>query len=64
MIGRSGEKGSGISVLVARHDDDVYKQVKLKTVVDGEPKAPFSIATTPGCLGGHYSFPWIRPLYP
>ena len=22
MIGRSGERGSGISVLVARHDDD------------------------------------------
>ena len=22
MTGRSGEKGSGISVLVARHDDD------------------------------------------
>ena len=25
MIGRSGERGSGISVLAARHDDDVYK---------------------------------------
>ena len=24
MIGRSGERGSGISVLVARHDDDIY----------------------------------------
>ena len=24
MIGRSGERGSGISVLVARHDDDNY----------------------------------------
>ena len=25
MIGRSGERGSGISVLVAQHDDDIYK---------------------------------------
>ena len=25
---------------------------------------PFSIATTPKCRGGHYSFPWIAPLYP
>ena len=24
MIGRSGERGSGISVLVVRHDDDIY----------------------------------------
>ena len=25
---------------------------KLATVVDGDPKAPFSIATTPRCKGG------------
>ena len=24
MIGRCGERGSGISVLAARHDDDLY----------------------------------------
>ena len=24
---------------------------------------PFSIATTPRCRGGGYSFPWIAPLY-
>ena len=30
----------------------------------GDPKAPFLIATTPRCRGGHYSFPWIAPLYP
>ena len=24
MIGRSGERGSGVSLLAARHDDDVY----------------------------------------
>ena len=38
--------------------------VKLVTVVEGDPKAPFSIATTPRRRGGHYSFPWIAPLYP
>ena len=46
----------------------IYKftgiKVKLVTVVEGDPKAPFSIATTPRCRGGHYSFPWIGPLYP
>ena len=37
---------------------------KLATVVEGDPKAPFSIATIPRCRGGRYSFPWIAPLYP
>ena len=39
------------------------KLVKLSPLVEGDPKAPFSIATTPSCWGGHYSFPWIAPLY-
>ena len=34
------------------------------TVVEGDPKAPFSIATTPRCRGGRYSFPANDPLYP
>ena len=38
-------------------------KVKLVTVVEGDPKAPFSIATTPRCRGGRNSFPWIAPLY-
>ena len=33
-------------------------------LVKGDPKAPFSIATTPRCRGEHYSIPWIAPLYP
>ena len=34
MIGRSGERGSGISVLPARHDDDEYQSHPCrKTVV-------------------------------
>ena len=33
---------------------------KLATIVEGNPKAPFSIATTPRCRGGRYSFPgWL-----
>ena len=34
------------------------------TLVEGDPKAPFSIATTPRCRGGHCSFLWIAPFYP
>ena len=36
---------------------------KSTTVVDGNPKAPFSIATTPRCSERHYSPSWIDPLY-
>ena len=42
----------------------INNQVKLVTVVEGDQKAPFSIATTLRCRGGRYSFPWIAPLYP
>ena len=38
--------------------------LKLVTVVEGNPEAPFLIATTPLCKGGRYSFPWIAPLHP
>ena len=40
------------------------KEVRLTTLVEGDPKPPFSIAITPRCWGGHYSIPWIAPLYP
>ena len=30
---------------------------KLATIVEGDQKAPFSIATTPRYRGGRYSFP-------
>ena len=40
------------------------KKLKLATLVEGDPKAPFSIATIPRCRGGRYSFPWIVPLHP
>ena len=36
---------------------------KLVTLVEGDPKAPFSIATTLRCRGRCYSIPWFAPLY-
>ena len=41
----------------------IYIKVKLVTIVTGDPKAPLSIATTPRCRGGGYSFFWIALLY-
>ena len=35
----------------------------MATVVEGDPKVPFWIATTLRCRGGRYSFSWIAPLY-
>ena len=42
----------------------IIKYVKLAILVEVDPKAPFSIATTPRSKGGRYSIPWIAPLYP
>ena len=39
-------------------------KVKLATLVKGDSKALFLIATTPRYRGEHYSFPWIALLYP
>ena len=36
----------------------------MATIVEGDPKSPFSIATTSRCRGGCYSFPLIAPLNP
>ena len=40
MIGKSGERGSGISVLPVRHDDDddiyIYIYIKISSVIDIE----------------------------
>ena len=38
--------------------------IKLPILVEGDLKAPFSIATTPRYTGGRYSIPIIAPLYP
>ena len=32
MVGRSGERGSGISMLSARHDDDIYVMIWTKSL--------------------------------
>ena len=39
-------------------------KIKLSLLVEGDPKALFSIATTPKRREGTFSFPWIAPLYP
>ena len=37
-------------------------KVKLATLVEGDPKAPFARATTLKCREGYYSIPWIAPV--
>ena len=37
--------------------------VKLVTTVEGDSEALFSVATTPCCREGCYSFLWFSPLY-
>ena len=39
-------------------------KVNLATVVEGDQKAPFSIASTLRCRRGRHSFPLITRLYP
>ena len=36
-----------------------WKSLCVLYIVEGNPKAPFSIATTPRCTGGRYSFPGL-----
>ena len=38
-------------------------KVKLATLLKGDSKAPFSIATTPMCRGGRNYFLSIEPHY-
>ena len=53
-----------VNVLCIRTFSRSVSKVKLATIVEGDPKAPFSTATTPRCRGGRYSIPRIAPLYP
>ena len=39
--------------------EHLISKVKLATIVEGDQKAPFSIATTTRCRGGHYYFPGL-----
>ena len=38
--------------------------IKLVTLVEGDQKSLFSIATILRCRGERYSIPWIAPRYP
>ena len=51
----------GVTVIVV---ESVLCSIFVATVIEVDPKTLFSIATTPRCRGGRYSFPWIAPLYP
>ena len=39
-------------------------KIILATIVEGDLKAAFSIATMPWCRSGCNSTPWISPFYP
>ena len=39
-------------------------KVKSVTLVEGDPKTPFSITTTPRCKGGRYFFPELLHFTP
>ena len=41
----------------------VISKVKVKIVVEVDPKAPFSIVITPKCRRGRLSITWIAPFY-
>ena len=42
-------------ILVCAYITWYVKKIKLVTLVEGDPKVPFSKATTPSCRGGRYS---------
>ena len=42
----------------------ISEYINLASVVEGDQKASFSIATTPRCRGGRYYIALIAPLYP
>ena len=57
----------------ASNNNNIYKinkerdkegRDKLANLVEDEPKAPFSMATTPRCREGRYSIPRIAQLFP
>ena len=45
-------------------NNSVLYKMMATVVVEGDQKAPFSIANTPRCRRGCYFFLWIAPLYP
>ena len=55
---------SDCPILAPIQYEESKSKVKLATVVEGDSKASFSIATTPWCRIGRYSIPGIATLYP
>ena len=53
------QRSSKLETWTSNHLTTEDQQVKLATAVEGDPKAPFSIATTQKCSGGCYSIPWM-----
>ena len=54
----------GISTIVGylMLNSFLYIFIKLATIVEGDPKVTFSIASTLRCRGGRHSIHWIAPL--
>ena len=56
----------GINLEIRRRVETIQTTAlssKLATLVEGDPKASFSIATTLRCKEGRYPIPLIAPLY-
>ena len=54
-------------VLLSNTNNSIRYQFPHSEIVTskvGDPKASLTIATTPRCRGGRYSFLWLAPLYP
>ena len=58
------ERGGDLTKRDVSKDTRIYNKSKLATIVEGNPKNPFSIVTINRCKGGCDFFPWIAPLYP
>ena len=60
-ISRTLSRNLSISFIASGRFSGLHKSA---TVVEGDDKVPFSIATTSRCREGRYTFPRIAPLYP
>ena len=57
-------KRSLIALKVNFNNTYTRNQLSLATVVEGDSKAPFSIAATPSWRGERYSIHWFASIYP
>ena len=56
VIGGLGKASKGVIKGVKEIEiGERIKKVELANLVEGDPKVPFSIATSPRCRGGRYS---------